>query len=752
MKTNLPQRSEKWPWAPRKSSEALSWFSLLKQSLLAALRVDRTQLALFQAIPGAIGIALPLSIGIATGHVSVGVAVAGGAALLGPVGLTYTSRARTRTLLLACVGIALAAFVSSVTGDVAWLSVLTVGVWGIGAGLLVAISQRAMVVGLQSTLVLIILTHFGLDPAHAAIQAALLFAGALLQTLLAILPSPWKSTSPERAALNTVYQQLANYAENPQPQQSAQVRDALLRAQATLADTNTGSEQGKIFSALLEEAERIRLDLLLLIRSRQTLQEQGLAPARAVELLDQVMHSAAEVLRRTAWELQSRHILHKSSTASTRQPIKAALAELRRLALAPEDEETIQHALLYGDKLRDRLHRAKKLAKSWKYANQRSKIALRHVPRQAFLQVNNARAVVRANLTLRSTTFRHAIRLGVALALATTLYHLIPGLQTGGYLIPLTVLLVLRPDFTSTFSRGLARMLGTMLGAVLAALAATFLARSLGILVLLDVVALYLAYATLFANYAIFSVFITMGVVFLLSFITLQPPAAEAYRAIDTAIGGVLALLIYILWPTWERWQLPGYLADRFEAVRRCVVTVLRSYAQSEAYSDATLHALSKEARLARSNAATSIQNARQEPELQQANVELAQELLDASDAIVRSALTLEAYLLDNPAHPALPAVSAWTEQVDDALGKLATAMRQDHAPIGLPAMQEALHTLEKSGARAKPTAREDLHFVVAEARRIVSAIDAVNALLSTMKIDDRERKRGFKDDASYSA
>src|SRR5207302_4755490 len=113
-------------------------------------------------------------------------------------------------------------------GPIGWLSVLVTGIWGAGAGLMVAISPSAMLIGLQSTIALIILTHFELDPAHAAVQAALMFAGALLQVILAIIPSPWKSTSPERTALSVVYQKLAEYAASPTNEQSGpQVRDAL---------------------------------------------------------------------------------------------------------------------------------------------------------------------------------------------------------------------------------------------------------------------------------------------------------------------------------------------------------------------------------------------------------------------------------------------------------------------------------------------------------------------------------------------
>src|SRR5207302_4912828 len=170
---------------------------------------------------------------------------------------------------------------------------------------------------------------------------------------------------------------------------------------------------------------------------------------------------------------------------------------------------TVQQMLAYCDTLRDQLHIVKKLAKSWKYQPQPSPVQI-DVPPQGHLRIDNAWAILRANLTLRSATFRHAIRLGITLALATALYRLLPLPLERGYWIPITTLLVLRPDFTTTFTRGLASMLGTRLGAVLAALLASILAPTQGILVIVVAITAYLAFSVLLANYAIFSVFITM--------------------------------------------------------------------------------------------------------------------------------------------------------------------------------------------------------------------------------------------------
>jgi uncharacterized membrane protein YccC len=47
----------------------------------------------------------------------------------------------------------------------------------------------------------------------------------------------------------------------------------------------------------------------------------------------------------------------------------------------------------------------------------------------------------------------------------------------------------------------------------------------------------YLAFSFLFVNYALFSIFVTIEVVILLTFVSSPPPETAAYRAIDTIVG-----------------------------------------------------------------------------------------------------------------------------------------------------------------------------------------------------------------------
>jgi uncharacterized membrane protein YccC len=274
-----------------------------------------------------------------------------------------------------------------------------------------------------------------------------------------------------------------------------------------------------------------------------------------------------------------------------------------------------------------------------------------------------------------------------------------------------------------------------MLGAVLTTLLLSLLAPTQGLLVVLDAIMAYLAFSVLFVNYALFSAFLTMETVFLLTFVTPQPLITAEYRAIDTAVGGILALLIYILWPTWESSQVPRNLADRLEALRHYCVAVMEAYANPRAYDAPTLLNLRMELRLARSNAQGSVERALHEPKPDRIDPDLAQGVLRATDNIAQCALALEAYLIDNPARHALSEMSTFAKKVDEALHLLATAIREEQSVSTLPDLQKALQALKHSRKSAPDTENEaDLQFVLTEAKRIIRNINTIYQILSTKR------------------
>ena len=92
--------------------------------------------------------------------------------------------------------------------------------------------------------------------------------------------------------------------------------------------------------------------------------------AGLVTQLDQVMRSADQELRKIADEVKQPSRFTGSATIQSHQRIKDAMTVLRQVDRTNENQEIMQQALIYGDALRDQLHQAKKLAKSWKYVRQ----------------------------------------------------------------------------------------------------------------------------------------------------------------------------------------------------------------------------------------------------------------------------------------------------------------------------------------------------------------------------------------------
>ncbi|MFY9931048.1 MAG: FUSC family protein, partial [Streptosporangiaceae bacterium] len=128
----------------------------------------------------------------------------------------------------------------------------------------------------------------------------------------------------------------------------------------------------------------------------------------------------------------------------------------------------------------------------------------------------NPLGALRAELTLRSSVFRHAVRLSVALIAAGVLYR---GLSLGsGYWVPVTVLFVLKPDYGNTMTRGIARAAGTMAGVIIAGGIVTVFSPAHGTIVVLLALLACAGYALFPASYALFSVVLTVLVALLADF------------------------------------------------------------------------------------------------------------------------------------------------------------------------------------------------------------------------------------------
>lgn len=153
---------------------------------------------------------------------------------------------------------------------------------------------------------------------------------------------------------------------------------------------------------------------------------------------------------------------------------------------------------------------------------------------------------LREELTMHGETAEYVARLSLVLLTSTAIYRYFH--VRNGYWIPMTALLVMKPQWAHTLSRGIARMLGTVLGAGIALLLAKLLPFPAWVLPTLVVVSAWGCYALQAVNYAVFSVFITLYIVFLFRFGGFSETAAAHIRLVNTVVGGSLALAIDAVW------------------------------------------------------------------------------------------------------------------------------------------------------------------------------------------------------------
>jgi uncharacterized membrane protein YccC len=139
----------------------------------------------------------------------------------------------------------------------------------------------------------------------------------------------------------------------------------------------------------------------------------------------------------------------------------------------------------------------------------------------------------------------YSLLLAITLGLTTEIYRRLH--FPSGYWIPMTALLVLKPDITDTANRAIARVLGTVAGALLASFCIAHLNPSPIVLAVFTLLFAWLSYGTLNVNYALYSTFITGYIVFLLSLANVPGPVIAQRRALCTVLGGLIALVLRMI-------------------------------------------------------------------------------------------------------------------------------------------------------------------------------------------------------------
>jgi uncharacterized membrane protein YccC len=659
-------------------------------------RFEASKIIPLLAFRNAFGIALPLGAGVSLGNPTAGLI-----ACIGALNVAYSDGVdpylyRARRMCSASLLCAFAVFAGGLCAHYEAIAVLLAAACAFLAGLMVAVGTTAGDIGTVALVTLIVFSAHAMSPGAALQSGGLALFGGLLQTTFALALWPAHRYQPERRALAALFAELARAAsESPQIHEAPPASDQSTQAQISLAGlSGDRSLEAERYLALLSQGERIRLALLTLSRLRVRIgRETG--GESAGQTVERCLALAGGILGDIVRSLSGSAPQHPHTELEQVRSLAGSLRDASR-NVPPDLAALLRDARLQVEALAGQLRSAEELA-AHTAPTGTAAFAEREAAQPRMLRLTGALALLRANLSLDSAAMRHALRLAFCVALGEVVSAAAG--WTRAYWCPMTIAIVLKPDFTATFSRGILRVAGTLIGLAFATALFHVLSPSIAVQVALIGVFAFLLRCFGPANYGVFVIVLTALIVLLIALTGVTPGDVIAARGINTVAGGVIALVAYATWPTWERKRLPDELARMFDAYRAYFEAVRDAYLQPEAPRDARLDRVRLAARRARSNLEASVARFRSEPGASLHRVTALDAILANSHRFVHAVMSLEAGLARSRPVPARDAFRTFAADATRTLALLAAALHgAPTAPADFPDLREDHNALLQSG------------------------------------------------------
>ncbi|HEY0876903.1 MAG TPA: FUSC family protein [Zeimonas sp.] len=183
-------------------------------------------------------------------------------------------------------------------------------------------------------------------------------------------------------------------------------------------------------------------------------------------------------------------------------------------------------------------------------------------------------SALRANASLRSPVFRHAVRMGLALTAAYFIALRLPWSSHPHWLV-LGVAVVLRGTLEQTLARRNDRISGTVIGCLLVMLLGGL--RSTPMMIAAFLAGVGVAHAFVTVRYRVTAAAATVLALLQAHLVDPLAPFAVFERLADTVLGAALAWAFSYVLPAWERRTLPQQVERALAALRSYAGHALRS-------------------------------------------------------------------------------------------------------------------------------------------------------------------------------
>jgi uncharacterized membrane protein YccC len=140
-----------------------------------------------------------------------------------------------------------------------------------------------------------------------------------------------------------------------------------------------------------------------------------------------------------------------------------------------------------------------------------------------------------------------------------------------GYWIVLTIVVILKPNYSMTKHRRSDRLVGTMIGCILTAIILNFIHEPLALLALLFIVTAA-APAFIYIKYRYTAIAASMQILLQINLMIPSSHAVIGERLIDTVLGAAIATAFSYVLPSWEYRALPRLLTAVLQASQKYIL------------------------------------------------------------------------------------------------------------------------------------------------------------------------------------
>ena len=291
--------------------------------------------------------------------------------------------------------------------------------------------------------------------------------------------------------------------------------------------------------------------------------------------------------------------------------------------------------------------------------------------------------VLKSNISLTSSHFRHAIRITIALLLGY-LVSLLPFVEIGHtYWILITIVAILKPAYSITKQRNFLRFCGTVAGAVIAYGLLYFIHVN-AILFAILLLSMILCFSLLKGRYFWAVLFMTIYV--FMSFNFLSPGNINVIfkdRIVDTFIAGIIAFLVsYIVLPVWEHTQNLDLMKKSAESNLTYFHSVMSKFL-NENFNLEDYKVKRKNAIISLANLSDNFQRMISDPKNQQKKLEVVHQFVATSHLITAYTASLSQYAKSNQEYPEIDSES-WSKKIESEMNQISAILNGEKIPEAL--------------------------------------------------------------------